>query len=65
MVERSLSTRVQPCCMSQLLKRRGTISDFGAGGLLLDPQPGHRMMIRIFSPVTLNSLNRDKGQAFS
>ena len=33
MVERSLSTFVQPCCMSQLLWRPGRVSDFGPNGL--------------------------------
>ena len=33
MVGRSLSTLVQPCCMSQLLQRHGRVSDFGPGGL--------------------------------
>ena len=33
MVERSLSTLVQPCFMSQLLQQCGRVSDFGPGGL--------------------------------
>ena len=39
-VERSLSTLVQPRCMSQLLQRRGRVSYFGAGGLGSVPSRG-------------------------
>ena len=30
-VERSLPTLVQPCCMSRLLQLCGRVSDFGSG----------------------------------
>ena len=40
MVECSLSTLVQPCCMSRLLQRHGRVSDFGPGGLGSIPNQG-------------------------
>ena len=40
MVERSVATLVQFCCMSRFLQRRGRVSDFGLGGLGFIPSRG-------------------------
>ena len=55
-VERSLSTLVQPRCMSQLLQGRNRVSDFGPGRLGSKIPAGEKV-ISIFSPVTHNCIN--------
>ena len=62
MIEGRLSTLVQPCCMSWLLQRHGSVSDFCPSGL--GSIPSRDIGDKHFSPVTIAFEKKLNSQIF-